>query len=320
VNLSRRALVVGAVVAAFDCSRREGGSAGSPAASSTPARSEPSVTGDAGPGGPADGSRLLEWSFAGNERAVAVVPTWGSPGGHFPTVVALHGRGEALKSPADGAMGWPRDYELVRAMRRLRAPPLAKADFEGLIDDPGLAAVNAELLTRPFRGIVALCPYLPDIDIHSPSRQAALEAYGRFVIEVLLARGRNETPALAAAASTGIDGVSLGGAVALHVGLSNPLAFGAVGAIQPAIRVEDAAFWAERALAARRQNPALQLRLLTSEDDHFREAVTRTSQSWRAAGITHDFKIAAGPHDYVFNRGPGSIELLRWHDAVLQRA
>ena len=48
--------------------------------------------------------------------------------------------------------------------------------------------------------------------------------------------------------------------------------------------------------------------LLTSEEDYFREAVTRTSQAWRAAGVPHEFEVAAGPHDYVFNRGPGSLE------------
>jgi hypothetical protein len=37
------------------------------------------------------------------------------------------------------------------------------------------------------------------------------------------------------------------------------------------------------------------------------------------AGIAHDFAEVVGPHDYSFNRGPGSIELLLWHDRALSR-
>ena len=70
--------------------------------------------------------------------------------------------------------------------------------------------------------------------------------------------------------------------------------------------VDDVSVWTERALAARRRNPRLKLRLLTSEGDFFLEAVTRTSKAWTVAGIDHDFAVARGPHDYVFNRGPGS--------------
>ncbi len=317
--ISRRALLAGAGVAAFECSRREVGSAGAPGSPGSTEKPLPAPPPE-NRGPPARGTtRLLEWRFPTDEpeRAVAVVPTWGGATARFPVVIALHGRGEALKAPADGAMGWPRDYELVRAMRRLCSPPLVSEDLEGLTDEASLAALNLELAAAPFQGLVVVCPYVPDIDL---TQAAALARYARFVTEVLVPRARSEAPSLGAPASTGIDGVSLGGAVALHVGLGNPLAFGAVGAIQPAIRAEDAPAWTERALAARRKNPNLSLRLLTSADDYFRDAVTRTSQAWRAAGIPHEFSIAPGPHDYIFNRGPGSIQLLRWHDRVLARS
>ena len=69
--------------------------------------------------------------------------------------------------------------------------------------------------------------------------------------------------------------------------------------------------------AARERRPALKLRLLTSHDDYFRGPILAISQAWRAAGVAHDFADLPGPHDYVFNRGPGSIELLLWHDRAL---
>jgi len=138
----------------------------------------------------------------------------------------------------------------------------------------------------------------------------------------LLPRVRQETPALASAGATGIDGVSLGGIVALRAGLANPETFGAVGALQPAIRDNGAAAaeLTELAKSACARRPRMKLRLTTSERDGFRRAVTRTSDAWRAAGIVHEFGVLPGPHDYVFNRGPGAIELLFWHDRVLVRA
>ena len=61
-------------------------------------------------------------------------------------------------------------------------------------------------------------------------------------------------------------------------------------------------------------------RLLTSREDYFKRAIRSTSTAWRAAGIEHDFEELPGPHDYPFNRGPGAIEMLLWHDRLLARA
>ena len=128
-------------------------------------------------------------------------------------------------------------------------------------------------------------------------------------------RVRAETPALSSAESTGIDGVSLGGAEALRIGLAHPEVFGAVGAIQPAVSDLPSGDWAAMATAARSKRPGLKLHLLTSHEDYFHDSVVGVSRAWSAAGISHDFADLLGPHDYVFNRGPGSIHLLYclWH-------
>ena len=255
--------------------------------------------------------RLLEWQFDGvASRAAVLVPAWEPGDAKYPVVIALHGRGEAQKSPKEGAMGWPRDYALVRAIRRVCAPPLVKADFEGFVTTPHLAEVNRDLRERPFRGLIVVCPYLPDIDLTTPAESLA---YGTFVVNTLLPRVRRETPALTDAASTGIDGVSLGGAAALRIGFANPKVFGAVGGLQPAIQESEAAEFTELVRSARLQNPAQKLRLLTSEKDYFRAPIARLSQSLKAAGLAHEYADVPGPHDYVFNRGPGSLELLLFH-------
>jgi len=299
-SVGRRALLIGAAVAA--CSRSERASGGPP----PPPMASLNV-------------RLLEWDLGmqpwGPARAVVVVPTWGGNNTLFPVLVALHGRGESLKPALEGAYGWPRDYAMVRAIDRLRAPPLREADYEGFVDPDRLADTNASLAARPFRGLVVVCPWLPDVH---PAATADLAAYTHFVLDVLLPRVRRDTPALQGAESTGIDGVSLGGITALRIGLTCPEAFGAVGGIQPAISDgRQNAEWISLAQAARAVRPAMNLRLLTSHDDYFREPIIGLSAAWRAAGVSHDFVEVPGPHDYVFNRGPGSIELLLWHDRGL---
>src|SRR5258706_4313986 len=85
-------------------------------------------------------SRLLEWDiegpFGGAGRAAILVPTSEAK---FPVLVALHGRGEAIKSPAVGALGWARDYAMRRAIDRVSSPPLVDADFEGFSDPARVA-------------------------------------------------------------------------------------------------------------------------------------------------------------------------------------
>jgi hypothetical protein len=247
---------------------------------------------------------------------VVIVPSWTGPAERLPVLIALHGRGEATKGPADGVLGWPRDYALLRAIERVSAPPLTSGDFEGFVDPKRLLDTNAGLASRPFRGLVVVCPYLPDVDLRQPG---PIQAYGRYLLDAVLPRVRAELPVLAAPSACGIDGVSLGGAVALRVGLGNPEAFGAVGTLQAALGEDQVPELVALARAARVRNPALALRLLTSHEDYFRTAISRTSAAWRAAGIEHDFADVPGPHDYPFNRGPGAIEMLLWHDRSLRR-
>ena len=108
--------------------------------------------------------------------------------------------------------------------------------------------------------------------------------------------------------------------MSLRVGLGNPSSFGAVGTLQAALGEDQVTEFTELARSARARNPALKLRLLTSKDDYFHGAISHTSSAWKAAGIEHDYADVPGPHDYPFNRGPGAIEMLLWHDRMLARA
>ena len=257
------------------------------------------------------------WTFDNGGRVVVVVPSWTKPGEKLPVLFALHGRGEATKGPVDGVLGWPRDYALLRAIDRLCAPPLTSTDYEGFVESKHLADTNASLSATPFKGLVVVCPYSPDLDLR---KLGPIKDYGRYLLDSVLTRVRKEVPVLTTPRATGIDGVSLGGALALRIGLGNPDAFGAVGTLQAALGEDQVQELTDLAKGARAKNPSLRLRLLTSKEDYFRGAISHTSASWRAAGIEHDYADVPGPHDYPFNRGPGSIEMLLWHDRVLARS
>jgi enterochelin esterase-like enzyme len=75
---------------------------------------------------------------------------------------------------------------------------------------------------------------------------------------------------------------------------------------------------AERAARAHAENPALSFRLVTSEEDYFLNANRAIAQAMKDAKLPVDFEIVRGPHDYDFNRGPGAIEMLLFHDRVLR--
>jgi enterochelin esterase-like enzyme len=206
---------------------------------------------------------------------------------------------------------------MVRAFDRLRAPPLRESDYEGLVDPVRMAESNASLASLPFGGLVVACPWLPDV---RPASTGDIASFARFLLDSLLRRVRQETPALTSPEATGIDGVSLGGVVALRIGLTCPDSFGSVGGIQPAIGEGQNADWTVLAQGARARRPKMKLRLLTSHEDYFHDAIVAVSRAWSAASIAHDFADVPGPHDYVFNRGPGSLELLLWHDRALARS
>jgi enterochelin esterase-like enzyme len=235
----------------------------------------------------------------------------------FPVLIALHGRGETLKGPERGARGWVDDYALGRAENRLAHPPLVARDFESFVEAPRLAAFNHALGEAPYRGLIVVCPYLPDV-LSSDDPFGQAPPLAKFLVDDLLPKVKAETPALGTPAATGIDGVSLGGRAALAVGLLRPEAFGAIASLQAALEPKNTTELVTRARQALEKNPALKLRLLTSSNDYYLAVLTGIHGALRAAGVPHDFFVANGPHDYVFNRGPGALEMLAYHDRVLR--
>jgi enterochelin esterase-like enzyme len=249
---------------------------------------------------------------------VVVVPEH-ARGERLPVLIAMHGRGETLKGPERGARGWVDDYKLGRAAERLAHPPLVNADFEGFVEPARLAALNASLAKKPYGGLIVACPYVPDM-LGGDDPFAVAPPLAHFLVDVLLPRLYAETPALGTPASTGIDGVSLGGRAAVSVGLLRPESFGAVASLQAALDPENAKAVAERTRQARLKNPGLRLRLLTSSGDYYLKTLGTIHSALNYAKVAHDYLVVTGPHDYAFNRGPGALEMLAYHDRVLRGA
>jgi enterochelin esterase-like enzyme len=142
--------------------------------------------------------------------------------------------------------------------------------------------------------------------------------YAEWVAKKLVPKVQRMFPVVSDAARiAGVDGVSLGGMVALEVGLRFPEVFASVGSMQPAIRGREAEL-AER--AARAQRVAKQeIRLLSSDKDPLLETTRKFSEELRRRQVPHELKVTPGGHDYAFNQGPGAIELLHFHDRALRR-
>ena len=306
----------------FACSatEHEVASSGAPKATAPPAVS--AARSEAGSEDERSTGRLRELRFsyattpAGPMDVVIAVPV-AAPERRFPVLVALHGRGEAFKGPERGARGWIDDYGLSRAVARLSAPPLSAQDLLGFVDTPRLTSLNRALEREPYRGLIVVCPYTPDL-LAGERRLDAAEHFATFVVDELLPRVYRETPALGSPANTGIDGVSLGGRAALLVAFSRPSAFGVVGAVQAAFDGREIAAVAERGRRALDQNPKLVVRLLTSHDDYFLAENHMLSRALSKLAIRHRFDNVVGPHTYEFNRGPGVYEMLTYHDRALR--
>ena len=229
-----------------------------------------------------------------------------------PLLVALHGRGEAVRGLEVGARGWRDDYRLDAALRRIGSPPLTPDDLGQMVTPERLAQLNASLKEHPYRGLCIATPFTPDLRDRSVEGAAG---FGRFLVERLLPRARAEGGCQAAREATGIDGVSLGGRLALLVGLSFPDVFGAVGALQPAVRESEAEMFSALARRAMERR-AVALRLVSSEADPFLPAIRAISDRLRQDGVSHTLLVVPGPHDYAWNRGPGGVEMVLWHERV----
>ncbi len=260
-----------------------------------------------------DDGRWRDFSFPppDEQRALVLVPSSLRP---LPVLVALHGRGESGRGLEVGAKAWRDDYGLGKLDERLRTAALTNADLGEMVLPDRLARMNESLGKNPYQGLVVACPYTPNLTDRSTNGAAP---FAQFVRDSLLPRVRTDCKSLDTREATGIDGVSMGGRLALQVGFMHPDIFGAVGALQPAIKPEEAPMFAMMAKRATHR-AKIAIRLVSSEGDPFLPAVRALSKALEEVSVAHELVVTPGPHDYVWNRGPGGAEMLLWHERVLR--
>lgn len=246
----------------------------------------------------------------GPKQATVLAPASGGP---WPVLVALPGRGEVVRGADAAADGWLKDYQLDRAITAV-GRGVTKDDFDGQISDARLRELRDQHARSPYRGLVVVCPDIGDI-LAGERKLDACDAWGRALVDHVLPRIRSEWTTTDA---FGIDGVSLGGRAALLVGLAHPRVFSSVGSLQAAVRANEIDALAERAKAYKAARPDGVIRLLSSSGDYFRPTLAELSTAMKRAGTEHVHIEVEGPHDYSFNRGPGGIEMLLFHDAKLR--
>jgi pimeloyl-ACP methyl ester carboxylesterase len=251
------------------------------------------------------------------ESAVAVWPA-GRTKERWPIVIAFHGMGESKAGRDKGYRAWTERYNLAEAYEAMLGGPLTKGNFGGLVRDAELTRLNAELAAVPFKGVFVVGVYTPDLlaEVGHPER---IDAFAKWAAHKLVPKVRDTFPiADSGPRQVGVDGVSLGGMVALEVGLRYPEVFGAVGTMQPAIRGREEEL-AERAAEAAKIAPQA-LRLLSSDNDPLLPVTKNLSAALRKRYIAHTLVVTPGGHDYAFNQGPGAMELLHFHDRALREA
>ncbi len=260
--------------------------------------------------------RLWEFSSSpiGPTHVAVLMPPQHERGARWPLLVALHGWGESNRGTEAGAWGWGHDYELGATDAELRHVPLRRSAFLGFVATTRYDRLRRDLARRAYRGMVVVTPYTPDTLDGDAGTVDLAAAYADWIVNTVVRRARAELPVLADRAATGIDGVSLGGLTALEVGLRHPETFGVVGALQPAVNRR-----VERVLGRRPPSPSPQrIRLVATRSDGLTRHVVALHDAMLARGVPHELRIIEGPHDYVFNRGAGGLEMLLFHDRALR--
>ncbi len=283
-------------------------------------RAAPSGAGRSAP--PPAGSAAAPGSWTELSWSASDVPTegqaalvWrGAADAEAPLVVALHGRGEAGRGLATGARGWRDDYAVEHVDERLRTGVIGAADLGHFATVERVAALGASLAAHPYRGVILLTPYTPVVRDRSAD---GARDFARFLAEVAIPRAARLVGREVATLRCGVDGVSMGGRLALWTAVARPEQFASVGALQPAITVAEADDVAAR-LADAHARSAFTLRLVSSAEDPFLEAVRALGARLDRRGVPHRVVVTPGPHDYAWNRGPGSAELLLHHERVLR--
>lgn len=233
-------------------------------------------------------------------------------------LILLHGLGET-GSELLGIHAWSERYGLVRAYERLSNPPVSpERPRLGYLTSERAEQINSTLAKHPFTGPVLVCPVTPNP--YRNNRTQLLDAYARWLGDVLIPGVRQRLGLDEAPLRVGLDGCSLGGYVGLEVMLRRPELFDSFGVVQAAIGEASAPSYAKQLAAAVARVGPRPLHIETSKLDPYHQPCRRLSEELSALGVPNQFRLVPGPHDQPWLREVGSLEMLLWHDRQLNHA
>lgn len=245
-------------------------------------------------------------------RVPVLSPRHVPAGARLPLVIALHGLGESA-DPALAARAWPELYGLLEAWRRLLQPPVAPRSRRGDWPPDRMAEVNRDLAARPLAGFIVACPFTPNPS-RARDRGAHLDAYARWLTDVVTARARAQHSVLPTSASTHLAGCSMGGSVAVEVALRARGAFGGLALVQSAHGAHRNPAIAAGLASAGPGGAPLPTLVLTSQGDPFRDRNHALARELASRGVPHEARTLPGPHDQPWLREAGTPEMLLWLD------
>lgn len=236
-----------------------------------------------------------------------------NPDKKYPLVIAFGGAGECARPPKTGALAWMHYYKSDEAIQALGRNYLEVSDFRGLIKSSELEEFNNRLKQSPYAGVILVCPYSPLLSAHVKLETPEYEAY---IVEQLVPALRKHYRV--APGGIGVDGVSMGGARSLYYGLKYPEIFGSIGSVQGAFGPYFDIY--EDLLDRNRENLRKKsIQIVTSDGDSMAISNAKMHSLLESKGIPHRYVVMTGPHDYIFNQGPGSLALLTFHNQAPRR-
>lgn len=232
----------------------------------------------------------------------------------YPMVIAFGGAGECSKSPRQGSLAWVSYYKADEAAKALASSHLSSSDFRGLVTREQLDKFNRLLKKNPYSGVILVCPYSP---LLTPHNGLEIPEYEKYIMEELI-------PALCShyrvdRSRLGVDGVSMGGARSMYYGFKYPEIFSRVGSVQAAVGPFMDTY---RHLLNSKGNQIKKssIQIVSSDLDVFLKSIEKFSSMLDSMGMRHSLLVLKGPHDYIFNQGPGSLALLSFHGSQNPKA
>jgi hypothetical protein len=264
---------------------------------------------------PAEYLRISSKRFPENVVAVTLPLNYDRDSAvHYPLVIAFGGFGECTRPPREGALAWLQYYKTDEAIMALANNKLAAGDFRGLVTSEHLNNFNTRLKRDHYGGVILACPASPPL---SPQTHLEFPYYEAFIVEELIPALKSHYKV--APGKIGVDGVSMGGSRSMYYGFKYPEIFYSIGSVQGAFGPY---FDTYRDLLAKNKEMLRKrvIQLVTSDRDTMVKSVERLHALLLAEDIPHDYLKLTGPHDYIFNQGPGALALLIFHDHALRMA